>query len=85
MLAHLKKNIQLAQVGEFSTIVCTSSSDTSILLAIFELWIAKNGFEVILPPAGQFATRHPSKPHVGVARICSVNYICLGSEALYMI
>ena len=53
--------IQLSQVGEFSTIVCTSSSDTSIVLAIFNLWIAKHGFEVG-SHLGNCATGHPSKP-----------------------
>ena len=54
-------HIQLSQVGEFSTIVCTSSSDTSIVLAIFNLWIAKHGFEVG-SHLGNSATGHPSKP-----------------------
>ena len=61
ILAQLKVS-SLVQVGEFSTIVCTSSSDTSIVLAIFDLWIAKNGFEVGSHLVDNIPTRHLSKP-----------------------
>ena len=61
----------ILQVGEFSTIVCTSSSDTSIVLAIFNLWIAKNGFEVKLDQLGNLSPAIPANHRVGGCRICS--------------
>ena len=64
-------NFQLTQVGEFSTIVCTSSSDTSIVLAIFDLWIAKNGFEVGSCHLGNLPPATPANYRVGGGGICS--------------
>ena len=61
----------LAQVGEFSTIVCTSSSDTSIVLSIFDLWIAKTGFEVGSHHLGNLPPATPANYRVGGGGICS--------------
>jgi hypothetical protein len=44
--AVLHSDCTAIQVGEFATIVATSSSDTQIVLAIFQLWLDKNSFEV---------------------------------------
>ena len=51
--------------------MCTSSSDTSIVLAIFNLWIAKNGFEVKLDQLGNLSPAIPANHRVGGCRICS--------------
>ena len=51
--------------------MCTSSSDTSIVLAIFNLWIAKNGFEVKLDQLGNLSLAIPANHRVGGCRICS--------------
>ena len=61
----------LAQVGEFSTIVCTSSSDTSIVLSIFDLWIAKTGFEVGSRHLGNLPPATPANHRVGGGGVCS--------------
>jgi len=75
------------QVGEFSTIVCTSSSDTSMVLAVFDLWIAKNGFEqttgleVVAFAVAASARPHTSQKHFQEKRM---NIVTLVETAIYV-
>ena len=43
------KSISLKQVGEFACVVCTSSRDVQLCLAILNLWLVNRSYKIYSP------------------------------------